>query len=88
METTVWTDIDFYSEKRYHPTQKPIKLIERLIRVSSNIGDKVMDPFGGSGSTLISSEHLDRESHIIEMDKTYLDAIQERYKKEIEGALL
>lgn len=84
----VWTDIDFYSEKRYHPTQKPIKLIERLIRVSSNIGDKVMDPFGGSGSTLISSEHLDRESHIIEMDKTYLDAIQERYKKEIEGALL
>lgn len=83
----VWTDIDFYKEKRYHPTQKPLKLIERLIRVSSNPGDKIMDPFGGSGSTLISSDHLGRESYTIEMDETYLDAIKKRYQLEIESSL-
>jgi len=83
----VWTDIDFYSEKRYHPTQKPIKLIERLIKVSSNPGDKVMDPFGGSGSTLISAEHLGRESYTIEMDDAYLKAIRDRYSAEVESVL-
>ena len=47
----VWRDIDFYGEKRIHPTQKPYKLIERLVRVSSNEGDIVLDPFVGSGVT-------------------------------------
>ncbi len=46
--TDVWTDIDFYSEKRWHPTQKPLKLIERLITTSSNPFDKVIDPCAGS----------------------------------------
>ncbi len=83
----VWTDIDFYSEKRYHSTQKPIKLIERLIRVSSNKGDNVLDPFGGSGSTLISSEHLERRSYTIELEKKYIDAIKQRYSFEVDGVL-
>ena len=83
----VWTDIDFYSEKRYHSTQKPVKLIERLISASSNRGNKVLDPFGGSGSTLISAEHLGRESYTIELDKKYIDAIKTRYHDEIEGRL-
>lgn len=48
--TDVWNDIDFYEEVRYHPTQKPIKLIERLIYASSNVGDVVLDPFMGAGS--------------------------------------
>jgi DNA modification methylase len=34
--TDVWNDIDFYKEKRYHPTQKPVQLIERIIKASSN----------------------------------------------------
>lgn len=84
----VWTDIDFYSEKRYHPTQKPLKLIERLIAVSSNLGDKVMDPFGGSGSTLIASEHLGRESYTIELDAKYLSEIKKRYAREVEEVML
>lgn len=79
----VWTDIDFYSEKRYHPTQKPVKLIERLIQASSNPGDKVLDPFAGSGSTLISAEHLDRVSYSIEMDEEYIKAIKRRYSDEV-----
>ena len=86
-QSDVWTDIDFYSEKRYHPTQKPVKLIERLIQVSSNPGDKVLDPFGGSGSTMISAEHLNRESYTIEMDEQYLKAIRQRYSDEIASLL-
>lgn len=50
----VWNDIDFYEEKRYHPTQKPIKLIERLVLASSNEGDIVLDPFMGGGSTALA----------------------------------
>ena len=84
----VWTDIDFYSEKRYHPTQKPLKLIERLISVSSNPGDKIMDPFGGSGSTLIAAEHLKRQSYTIELDAEYLKSIRNRYSNEVESVLL
>ena len=79
----VWTDIDFYSEKRYHPTQKPVKLIERLLLASSNPGDKVLDPFAGSGSTLISAEHLGRIAYTIEMDETHVDAIKKRYAEEV-----
>lgn len=86
-QSDVWTDIDFYSEKRYHPTQKPVKLIERLIQVSSNPGDKVLDPFGGSGSTMISAEHLNRESYTIEMDERYLKAIRQRYSDEVASLL-
>lgn len=86
-QSDVWTDIDFYSEKRYHPTQKPVKLIERLIQVSSNPGDKVLDPFGGSGSTMISAEHLNRDSFTIEMDERYLKAIRQRYSDEVASLL-
>ena len=58
--TDVWTDIDFYKEKHLHPTQKPLKLIRRLIEASSNKGDIVLDPFSGAGSTQISSIQLNR----------------------------
>lgn len=78
--TDVWNDIDFYREKRYHPTQKPLKLIERLVRVSSNTGDKVLDPFGGSGSTMVACNNTKRQSTIIELDETYIKKIQERIK--------
>ena len=78
--TDVWNDIDFYKEKRYHPTQKPLKLIERLIKVSSNKGNKVLDPFGGSGSTLVACKNTDRLPTIIELDETYIKKIHERLK--------
>lgn len=51
----VWDDINFYGEKnRFHPTQKPLKLISRLILASSNEQDIVLDPFMGSGTTAVS----------------------------------
>lgn len=71
--TDVWTDINFYAEKkqRIHPTQKPFPLIERLVNVSSNIGDVVMDPFLGSGTTAVACEALRRNWVAFETDQQY-----------------
>ena len=77
--TDVWDDISFIKEKRVHSTQKPIKLIERLIRASSNEGDRVLDPFAGSGSTFFACLNLNRIPTTIEFDKTYVDIIKERF---------
>lgn len=76
--TDIWRDIDFYKEKRFHPTQKPLKLIQRLIMASSNEGDIVLDPFGGSGSTALSSITLKRNYILIEKDEGYYKTIVER----------
>ncbi len=80
--TDVWSDIDFYGEERFHPTQKPLKLIARLILASSNKGDKIIDPFAGSGSTLICSDELDRNSVNIELNDEYVTNIQKRFKSQ------
>jgi DNA modification methylase len=80
--TDVWTDIDFYSEKRYHPTQKPLKLIRRLVSASSNEGDVVLDPFAGAGSTQISCLQLHRHYIGIELDKDYFNTAERRLSDE------
>jgi site-specific DNA-methyltransferase (adenine-specific) len=79
--TDIWTDIDFYEEKRVHTTQKPIKLIKRLIFASSNESDMVLDPFGGSGSTAIASIMLNRNFITIEKDEHNFKLIQQRVNK-------
>lgn len=76
--TDIWRDIDFYTETRVHSTQKPLKLIERLIKASSNEGDTVLDPFGGSGSTALASINLGRHFILIEQDATYYKEILKR----------
>ena len=76
--TDVWRDIDFYKEVRIHPTQKPIKLIKRLILASSNENDNVLDPFGGSGSTATASLLTNRNYLIIEKDEKYYNEILNR----------
>ncbi len=76
--TDIWRDIDFYKEDRVHSTQKPLKLIKRLIQASSNEGDLILDPFGGSGSTAISAMSCNREFITIEKDDTYIDLIRNR----------
>lgn len=80
--TDVWTDIDFYKEKHLHPTQKPLKLIRRLIEASSNEGDIVLDPFSGAGSTQISSIQLKRHYIGIELDEEYYRIGLQRIKQE------
>lgn len=78
--TDVWTDIDFYKEKHQHPTQKPLKLIRRLIEASSNKGDIVLDPFSGSGSTQVSCIQLNRHYVGIELDEKYYEIGCQRIK--------
>lgn len=78
--TDVWTDISFYEEKRYHPTQKPVKLIERIIRASSQEGMIVLDPFTGSGSTALACRNLKRFFIGIEKEEKYFKIAEERIK--------
>ena len=80
--TDVWTDINFYKEKHLHPTQKPLKLIRRLIEASSNEGDIVLDPFSGAGSTQLSSIQLKRHYIGIELDEGYYKIGLDRIKEE------
>jgi len=64
-----------------HPTMKPPALLRRLIYHSSKPGEIVLDPFGGSGSTLIACEHLGRRCFMIERDEAYCRTIVERWEK-------
>ena len=64
-----------------HPTMKPIKLIARQIRNSSQPGEKVLDLFGGSGTTLIACEQMDRKCFMMEFDPHYADVIVDRWEK-------
>ena len=64
-----------------HPTMKPIKLLARQIKNSSKQGDKVLDVFGGSGSTLIACEQLNRKCYMMELDPKYCDVIVKRWEE-------
>ncbi len=92
--SNLWTDITvpFWSmaENTDHPTQKPEKLIAKLILASSRPGDVVLDPFGGSGTTAVVSQKLNRQFISIEIDKHYCCLSQKRlvlssYNVEIQG---
>jgi len=63
-----------------HPTMKPVELVERAIRNSSRPGDVVLDPFGGSGTTLIAAEKSGRQARLIELDPKYCDVIVSRWE--------
>ena len=64
-----------------HPTMKPVELVERAIRNSSKTRDIVLDPFGGSGSTLIACEKSGRRARLIELDPRYCDVICRRWQE-------
>ena len=64
-----------------HPTMKPITLCAKLIYNTSHEGDTVYEPFGGSGSTLIAAEQLNRKCCAIELEPKYCDVIVRRYKE-------
>jgi len=78
-----------------HPTMKPVELVERAIRNSSRPGNVVLDPFGGSGTTLIAAEKSGRLARLIELDPKYADVIVRRWqdwtgkqaKREADGLL-
>jgi DNA modification methylase len=64
-----------------HPTMKPVALVERAIRNSSKSRDIVLDPFGGSGSTLIACEKAGRQARLVELDPKYVDTIILRWQE-------
>lgn len=79
MKTSVW-DIPKPLKSDLHPTMKPIKLISECLLNSSKKGDKVIDIFGGSGSTLIACEQLDRKCYMLELEPKYCDVIIKRWE--------
>lgn len=68
------------SEKKfgYHPTQKPEALLERIIKACSNIGDTILDPFSGSGTTCYVAKRLNRKYIGIEKEKEYFNISKRR----------
>lgn len=77
-QTTIW-EFDKPKKNGDHPTMKPIPLLAYPIMNSSLTNSLVLDPFGGSGSTLIACEQTDRECYTIELDEKFCDVIVKRY---------
>ena len=79
-QRTTW-NFDRPSKSKYHPTMKPVALVAYPIVNSSLSNSIVLDPFGGSGSTLIACEQTGRVCHTIELDEKYVDVIVERFRE-------
>lgn len=78
-QTTV-IDCDKPHKSDIHPTMKPVKLFDYLIQNSSRKNEKVLDMFGGSGTTIIACEQDGRIARVMELDPRYVDAIIDRYE--------
>lgn len=81
-ETTIW-EFDKPKKNGDHPTMKPIPLLAYPIGNSSMANSVVLDPFGGSGSTLIACEQTDRICRTIELDEKFCDVIVNRYIEQV-----
>ena len=79
-KTTVWDFGGYDKSKNVHPTQKPLFLPSEAINNSSKKGQTVLDVFGGSGSTLIACEQLNRRCYMMELDPKYCDVIVKRWE--------
>lgn len=78
-QSDLW-QFDRPSRSDLHPTTKPVELLVRMIQNSSKRGDVVLEPFAGSGSTLIACEQTDRKCRAIELDPKYVDVIVKRWE--------
>lgn len=78
-EVTIW-EVDRSPRNDFHPTQKPVELVERILDNSSKPGDAVLDLFGGSGSTLVGCEAQGRISYTMELNPVYCDVIVARWE--------
>jgi DNA modification methylase len=72
---------DRMEELHMHPTVKPLEMVKSAIQDCSNLGDLVLDPFGGSGTTLIAAEHANRVAYLMELDPRYVDVTLKRFIK-------
>ena len=80
-----WADIDPlhgpYKERLGYPTQKPLALLERIIRASSNEGDIILDPFCGCGTTLVAAEQLNRKWIGIDISRDAMEITEKRMRE-------
>ena len=79
-QTTI-LEFDRPNKSDLHPTMKPVDLIGYQIKNSSKENDVILDLFGGSGSTLIACEQLNRNCYMMELDPKYIDVIIDRWEK-------
>lgn len=79
---------NFKRDKQCHFLQKPLELIKILIKNSSDEGDTILDPFVGSGTTLVAAEKLGRNGIGIEISKEYCELAYQRLKREVEQTKL
>lgn len=79
-QDTVW-EVARPKRSPEHPTMKPIELITKALNNSSSTGDIVLDPFGGSGSTLIAAHQTGRTAYLMELDPHYCDVICKRFQQ-------
>lgn len=85
-QTTIW-EFDKPRRNGDHPTMKPVALIAYPIKNSTSANAVVLDPFGGSGSTLVACEQTDRSCRTMELDEKFCDVIVKRYAELVgEGA--
>ena len=84
-ETTIW-EFDKPKKNGDHPTMKPIPLLAYPIMNSTMSNAVVLDPFGGSGSTLIACEQTDRICYTVELDEKFCDVIVKRYIEQVGGS--
>lgn len=77
-QRTVWR-FDRPVKSKYHPTMKPVELIAYCLANSSMPGEAVLDPFGGSGTTMVAAEQLGRCCRLLEIDPQYVDATVSRF---------
>lgn len=81
----VWTDIHRVKHNKYrdeHPCQLPIHLLERIVLMSSDVGDIVLDPFSGTGTTALAAKRLGRNFIGFEFDKTYAEIAANKLAQE------
>lgn len=84
-ESTIW-EFDKPKKNGDHPTMKPVALMSYPIMNSTMTGCLVLDPFGGSGSTLIACEQTGRVCYTVELDEKFCDVIVNRYKEQVGSA--
>lgn len=79
--TTYSKVLEYKRESGLHPTMKPVGMLENQIKIVSDTNDICVDLFGGSGSTLIACEKLNRKAFVMELDPKYCDVIVKRWEE-------
>ncbi|MCP4005308.1 MAG: site-specific DNA-methyltransferase, partial [bacterium] len=76
-----WSVKKVTPQSMIHLTEKPVELAERAMMYSSRKGERVLDLFGGSGSTLIAAQRMGRKAFLMEIDPSYCDVIVQRWQE-------